>query len=82
MKGVLTSVSIGLALAVLSVVPSAHADYNLVQTWAGQSFFDGWQFYGAYDNLTNVSSLWFDQWMAFTPDAGRHDLGEPISRHL
>ncbi|KAM0790911.1 hypothetical protein ACM66B_004218 [Microbotryomycetes sp. NB124-2] len=27
--------------------------YSLVQRWQGSQFFDGWQFYGHYDNLTN-----------------------------
>lgn len=55
MKGVLASTVIALSVAVLSVVPGAHAAYDLVETWQGQSFFNGWQFYGSYDNLTNVS---------------------------
>lgn len=45
-----------LAAAVLSEVPGVHAVYNLVRDWEGQTFFDGWEFYGSYDNLTNVSS--------------------------
>ena len=57
MRNVLTSATITLAAAVLSVVPDAQAAYNLVQAWQGQSFFDGWDFYGSYDNLTNVSPL-------------------------
>lgn len=81
MKNVLTSATVALLAAVLSVVPGAHAAYNLVQTWQGQSFFDGWDFYGAYDNLTNVSPLRFCRRMTFNPDAGGRDLGEPISRH-
>ena len=50
-----------LAAVVLSVTPGAHADYNLVETWQGQSFFDGWDFYGKYDNLSNVSPVLFDR---------------------
>jgi hypothetical protein len=60
MKNTFASASMAVAVAVLSATPGAHAVYNLVQTWQGQSFFDGWDFYGNYDNLTNVSSLWFD----------------------
>lgn len=55
MKNVLASTTVALAAAVLSLVPGAHAVYDLVQAWEGQSFFDGWDFYGSYDNLTNVS---------------------------
>lgn len=64
MKNVLASVTIALAAAVLSAVPGAHAAYNLVQTWEGQSFFDGWQFYGNYDNLTNGDAIWVNQSLA------------------
>ena len=27
--------------------------YNLVREYSGSTFFDGWQFYGHHDNLTN-----------------------------
>lgn len=64
MKNVYTSASMVLAAAVLSIVPSAHAVYNLVQTWEGQSFFDGWEFYGNYDNLTNGDAIWVNQSVA------------------
>jgi len=55
MKSTFASASIVLAAAVLSQVPGVHAAYNLVRAWEGQTFFDGWEFYGSYDNLTNVS---------------------------
>jgi len=55
MKSTFASASIVLAAAVLSEVPGVHAAYNLVRAWEGQTFFDGWEFYGSYDNLTNVS---------------------------
>lgn len=73
--------TITLAAATLLAVPGAHAAYNLVQAWEGESFFDDWDFYGSYDNLTNVSPLYFGRMTAFNPDAGRHDLGRPISRN-
>ncbi|GAA6022845.1 hypothetical protein JCM10207_001421 [Rhodosporidiobolus poonsookiae] len=44
------------ALALLlacSVPQPAQAAYELVKAYEGSSFFDGWQFYGHYDNLTN-----------------------------
>jgi hypothetical protein len=28
------------------------ASYDLVQEYGGSSFFDGWDFYGSWDNLT------------------------------
>ena len=55
MKRAFATVSMALAAAVLSEVPGVHADYNLIRAWEGQTFFDGWEFYGYYDNLTNVS---------------------------
>jgi len=64
MKGVLASATIGLSVAVLSVVPGARAAYDLVEAWQGQSFFDGWQFYGSYDNLTNGDTIWVNQSLA------------------
>ncbi|CCM04112.1 uncharacterized protein FIBRA_06272 [Fibroporia radiculosa] len=39
----------------LLVFPLTHGvlgAYNLVQEYSGQSFFEGWDFYGAYDNTT------------------------------
>jgi 3',5'-cyclic AMP phosphodiesterase CpdA len=57
MKVVLAFATTSLAAAMLLVAPGAHAAYNLVQAWEGESFFDDWDFYGSYDNLTNVSPL-------------------------
>lgn len=57
MKNVLVTTAIPLTALVLSVVPDARAAYNLAQAWEGDSFFDDWEFYGSYDNLTNVSLL-------------------------
>ena len=52
---------------ILSEAPGVHAIYNLVRAWEGPSFFDGWDFYGQYDNLTNVSPLWSDRRMGTEP---------------
>ena len=54
MKG-FTAASIVLTAAMLSELPTVHAAYDLLRSWQGQNFFDGWDFYGNYDNLTNVS---------------------------
>ncbi|GAA6022848.1 hypothetical protein JCM10207_001422 [Rhodosporidiobolus poonsookiae] len=40
------------ALSVLFAAP-AHAAYSLTKDYSGDSFFDGWEYYGHYDNLTN-----------------------------
>ena len=45
---------VGLSLAsILSLVPSTRAAYSLKTQYAGDSFFDGWDFWGNRDNLTN-----------------------------
>jgi hypothetical protein len=52
------------SLAVLSSLLLAHsasAQYQLVRSYAGSSFFSGWDFYGSYDNLTNGDVIWEDQ---------------------
>ncbi|KAK4055351.1 hypothetical protein OIO90_003189 [Microbotryomycetes sp. JL221] len=43
------------AVTVLSLLHAvvAQQQYTLTQRWQGTSFFDGWQYYGKYDNLTN-----------------------------
>ncbi|GAA5932224.1 uncharacterized protein JCM15063_001159 [Sporobolomyces koalae] len=43
-----------LAGALLATAPlQAHAAYDIVRDYSGKTFFDGWSFYGHYDNLTN-----------------------------
>ena len=81
MKGAFAAASIALAAVILSEVSGVHAVYDLVRTWQGQSFFDGWDFYGSYDNLTNVSPPWSRSASGTEPNAGRCDLGKPIPRH-
>ena len=41
------------AAALLSSASGASATYSLVKEFSGSNFFDGWDFYGNYDNLTN-----------------------------
>ena len=33
------------------------ANFSLVQDYSGSGFFDAWDFYGNYDNLTNGAYL-------------------------
>jgi hypothetical protein len=41
-------------LTLLSLTQLALAvNFTLVKDWSGNGFFDGWDFYGNYDNLTN-----------------------------
>ncbi|TFK47593.1 hypothetical protein OE88DRAFT_1771177 [Heliocybe sulcata] len=63
-------------LSILSVL-SAVAPYDLVHDYSGQTFFDGWDFYGSWDNLTLGDVWWlnqqdaFQQGLAQVNDAGR-----------
>jgi len=43
-----------LPLSALAAV--VQAAYSLEQTYAGDSFYDGWSFWGNNDNLTNGAS--------------------------
>ena len=81
MKSTFASVSIALAAVVLSGAPGVHAAYNLVRAWEGQTFFDGWEFYGNYDNLTNVSVSRFDRCSALDQGTGRRGLGQQLFGH-
>ncbi|RDX50093.1 hypothetical protein OH76DRAFT_1349667 [Lentinus brumalis] len=67
--------AIPLASALFAAAP-AHAAYNLVKEYSGTNFFDGWEFYGNYDNLTNGDVTYVDQAnataskLAFVNEAG------------
>ena len=32
--------------------PALAATYSLINEYSGETFFDGWDFYGSWDNLT------------------------------
>ncbi|TFK99270.1 concanavalin A-like lectin/glucanase domain-containing protein [Pterulicium gracile] len=57
-------------------VGSTHAAYNVVRDYSGSSFFDGWNYYGSYDNLTNGHTMYLAQdaagvdKLAYINDAG------------
>ncbi|GAA5830680.1 hypothetical protein JCM3766R1_003388 [Sporobolomyces carnicolor] len=71
--------SIGIATGLLlasSPVP-AQAAYDLVKDYSGQTFFDGWEFYGHYDNLTNGDTNFVNQ-SASAPLAYINDAGNAI----
>lgn len=36
----------------LLALPLAVKSYDLVRDYSGSNFFDGWDFYGSWDNLT------------------------------
>ena len=48
--------AIPLASTLFAAAP-ALAAYYLVKEYSGTNFFDGWEFYGNYDNLTNGTCL-------------------------
>ncbi|KAI0769640.1 concanavalin A-like lectin/glucanase domain-containing protein [Trametes elegans] len=67
--------AIPLVSALYAATP-AFAAYNLIKEYSGAQFFDGWNFYGNFDNLTNGDVTWVDQAnatqskLAFVNDAG------------
>ncbi|KAI5474430.1 glycoside hydrolase family 16 protein [Pseudohyphozyma bogoriensis] len=63
-----------LALSALASLPSTQAAYSLTANFSGSTFFDGWDFYGNYDNLTNGDAIFVNQSasssLAYVNDAG------------
>ncbi|KAI1798075.1 concanavalin A-like lectin/glucanase domain-containing protein [Ganoderma leucocontextum] len=65
-----------LALAMAAVLTPAAA-FNLSRDYSGQHFFDGWDYYGSWDNLTLSDVWWLNQTeataehLAYVNDAGR-----------
>lgn len=41
-----------LAQLILTIQLTIGLAYNLLEDFSGERFFDGWDFYGNYDNLT------------------------------
>ncbi|KAI0659282.1 concanavalin A-like lectin/glucanase domain-containing protein, partial [Cubamyces menziesii] len=48
------------------VVPATNVTFNLARDYSGQNFFNGWDFYGSWDNLTLSNVWWVDQPTATT----------------
>lgn len=54
----------------------AQSQWSLRQEYAGQTFFDRWEFFGAHDNLTNGDVVFLDranatsQRLAYVNEAG------------
>ncbi|KAF8480112.1 concanavalin A-like lectin/glucanase domain-containing protein [Russula ochroleuca] len=53
-----------LSLSFLSLLPSS-SSYDLVREYSGPTFFDRWDFYGSWDNLTLGDVWWLDRSSAF-----------------
>ncbi|TBU23644.1 concanavalin A-like lectin/glucanase domain-containing protein [Dichomitus squalens] len=56
---------------------SPSLSYDLLRDYSGQHFFDGWDFYGSWDNLTLSAVWWLNETeataehLAYVNDAGR-----------
>lgn len=46
-----------LLATLVPTLASAAATYNLVKDYSGEGFFDDWDFYGSFDNLTNGDAV-------------------------
>jgi len=53
-----------LFIYVLSLFPCL-VSYDLVRDYSGSTFFDRWDFYGSWDNLTLGDVVWVDRVSAF-----------------
>ncbi|KAH9990988.1 concanavalin A-like lectin/glucanase domain-containing protein [Russula compacta] len=53
-----------LSLPLLSLLPCSNS-YDLVRDYSGLTFFDRWEFYGSWDNLTLGDVWWLDRASAF-----------------
>ncbi|KAJ7232980.1 glycoside hydrolase family 16 protein [Mycena haematopus] len=56
------------SLPLFSLLFSVVSCYNVVDDFSGLSFFDDWDFYGNYDNLTLGDVVWLDQANAFNEE--------------
>ncbi|KAJ6486835.1 glycoside hydrolase family 16 protein [Mycena sanguinolenta] len=56
------------SLSLLSLLFSVVSCYNIVDDFSGLSFFDDWDFYGNYDNLTLGDVVWLNEADAFTDE--------------
>ncbi|KAF7350507.1 Rhodanese domain-containing protein [Mycena venus] len=54
------------SLSLFSLFFSVVSCYNIVDNFSGLTFFDDWDFYGNYDNLTLGDVVWLDEADAFT----------------
>ncbi|KAG9218256.1 hypothetical protein CCMSSC00406_0005937 [Pleurotus cornucopiae] len=56
-----------LSLTVATITgPTSVVSYDLVRDYSGQTFFDGWDFFGSWDNLTLGDVWWLNRNDAFT----------------
>ncbi|KAG5641388.1 hypothetical protein DXG03_005355 [Asterophora parasitica] len=72
----LLSLPIFTAWILLVLLPLSVTAYDLVRDYSGATFFNGWDFYGGYDNLTSGDVVWlnradaFNQGLAYVNNAG------------
>ncbi|GAA5921226.1 hypothetical protein JCM1841_001643 [Sporobolomyces salmonicolor] len=66
--------SFSLVSAAVLLAAGARAEYSLVKDYSGDSFFNGWSYYGSWDNLTNGDVNFVNQsastQLAYVNDAG------------
>ncbi|KAH9040528.1 glycoside hydrolase family 16 protein [Lactarius hengduanensis] len=55
---------ISLLCVILSILPYS-TSYDIVRSYSGSTFFDRWDFYGSWDNLTLGDVWWLDRTSAF-----------------
>ncbi|KAI9444261.1 glycoside hydrolase family 16 protein [Lactarius indigo] len=55
---------ISLLCIILSILPYS-TSYDIVRSYSGSTFFDRWDFYGSWDNLTLGDVWWLDRTSAF-----------------
>ncbi|KAI0089537.1 concanavalin A-like lectin/glucanase domain-containing protein [Irpex rosettiformis] len=64
------------SLLVASTLPTASNAFDIVKDYSGTNFFQGWDFYGSWDNLTLGDVWWLNQTeataehLAYVNDAG------------
>ncbi|KAJ7800330.1 glycoside hydrolase family 16 protein [Mycena olivaceomarginata] len=56
------------SLSLFSSLVSLVSCYNIVDNFSGLTFFDNWDFYGNYDNLTLGDVVWLSEADAFTQE--------------
>ncbi|GAA5841387.1 hypothetical protein JCM11251_006174 [Rhodosporidiobolus azoricus] len=53
--------AVTVAILLLVAAPGTEAAYSLTKDYSGERFFDGWSYYGHYDNLTNGDIDWVNK---------------------
>jgi len=65
-------------ISILAPVVVSATQYNFAKEYSGTSFFDGWDFYGNYDNLTNGDTIFVN---ASEATSGKLAYVDPSTNH-